>query len=100
MVQSATLPEVLTLEEAASYLRLSPETVARQAAKGHIPGQWVEGSWRFLHAALADWLRTRDYRALLLQQAGALADDDSLIELRAAIYKARGRPETDIDGAS
>jgi len=95
MAQSATLSEVLTLEEAARYLRLSPETVARQAAKGNIPGQWVEGSWRFLHAALVDWLRTRDYRALLLQQAGALTDDNSLAELRTAIYKTRGRPETD-----
>lgn len=99
-VQSATLPEVLTLEEAANYLRLSPEMVACQAAKGHIPGRWIEGSWRFLHAALADWLRNRDYRTLLLQQAGALADDHSLIELRAAIYRARGESGTDTDDAS
>jgi len=97
MEQTATRPEVLTLEEAARYLRLTPEAVARQAATGNIPGQRVEGSWRFLQAALTDWLGPRDYRAVLLQQAGALANDDSLAELRAVIYQTRGRPETDTE---
>jgi hypothetical protein len=32
---------------------------------------------------------------VLLSQAGALADDESLAELRAAIYKERGRPEVE-----
>lgn len=38
---------------------------------------------------------TRKSRRVLLQQAGALADDDTLPALRAAIYAERGRPETD-----
>lgn len=33
------MPEVLTLEEVASYLRLSKEAVERQAAQGRIPGR-------------------------------------------------------------
>ncbi len=32
---------------------------------------------------------------VLLQQAGALADDESLAELRSTIYQARGRSEVD-----
>lgn len=47
--------EVLTLAKAAAYLRLSEETLAQQAAQRLIPGQRVEGSWRFLKLALNDW---------------------------------------------
>ena len=88
-------PDILTLEEAAAYLRLPAETIARQAAHGQIPGRRIEDTWRFLKAAIDDWLRSQDSRALLLQQAGALADDESLTALRQRVYKSRKRPETD-----
>jgi phosphoesterase RecJ-like protein len=39
--------------------------------------------------------RGHDSRTILLQQAGVLADDDTLPELRAAIYAARGRAEAE-----
>jgi excisionase family DNA binding protein len=96
MSKLKTLPEVLTLEEAAGYLRLSQETVERQATLGSLPGRLVEGEWRFLKAALNGWLSVPeipDSRAALLAQAGAFKDDETLPELRKAIYKARGRPE-------
>jgi excisionase family DNA binding protein len=93
MKQSHSLA-VLTLEEAAMYLRLPVETIARQAAQGQIPGRRIEETWRFLKAALDDWLRAQDSRLLLLQQAGALADDETLATLREDIYRARQRPET------
>lgn len=86
-------PDVLTLDEAAAYLRLPKATVSRQAAQGHIPGRKIEDTWRFLKAAIDDWLRSLDGRALLLQQSGALADDVSLQALRDEIYSTRGRPE-------
>ena len=88
-----TVPDVLTLEEAAEYLRLPEETVERQAVRGRIPGRRIEDTWRFLKAAIDDWLRSYDTRTLLLQQAGALANDTTLHELRATIYDARGRSE-------
>jgi excisionase family DNA binding protein len=93
MQQLSALPDVLTLEEAARYLRLPRETLEREAAQGHIPGRRIEDSWRFLKVAIDDWLRSHDSRAILLQQAGVLADDESLAPLRAAIYAQRGRPE-------
>ena len=92
---TATLQQVLTLEDAASFLRLPVETIQRRAALGEIPGRKIEGSWRFLLSALEDWLRTPDQRAVLLSQAGVLADDESLEALLAQIYEARGRPEVD-----
>ena len=95
MGQVMTAPDVLTLEEAASYLRLPEETVEQQAIRGQIPGRRIEDTWRFLRAAIDDWLRSYDSRMLLLQQAGALASDETLGELRAMIYAKRGRPEAE-----
>ena len=95
MSRVMTVPNVLTLEEAANYLRLPKEAVERQAAQGRLPGRRIEDTWRFLRAAIDDWLRSYDGRTILLQQAGALAGDETLPELRAAIYAARGRSETE-----
>jgi excisionase family DNA binding protein len=74
MSQTMTIPDVLTLEEVADYLRLPKETVERQASRGEIPGRRIEDTWRFLKAAINDWLRSQDSRVILLQQAGALAE--------------------------
>ncbi|MCP3960886.1 MAG: helix-turn-helix domain-containing protein [bacterium] len=98
-MSTATLQQVLTLEDAATFLRLPEATIERRAALGEIPGRKIQGTWRFLLSALEDWLRTPDQRSVLLSQAGALADDESLEELLAQVYAARGRPEVDPDGA-
>ena len=89
------IPDILTLEETSDYLRLPVETVLNQALKGNIPGRQIEDNWRFLKSAIDDWLRSKNNRSILLSQAGAFANDDSLTELRANIYQARGRSETD-----
>lgn len=94
-MERVTLPNVLTLEEASEYLRLSVEALLRQVSQGNIPGRKIENDWRFLKVAIDDWLRQESSRSMLLQQAGALADDDSLAQLRATIYHARGRSEVD-----
>jgi excisionase family DNA binding protein len=91
----AEVAEVLTLEDAAAYLRVPVESVLRLATKDELPGRQVDGQWRFLRAGLADWLRGRSGRAILLSQAGALADDESLPEILNSIYAARGRPEAE-----
>lgn len=87
--------EVLTIEEVADYLRLPLEVVERQAAKGQLPARRIEDAWRFLKSAVDDWLRSQDSRTILQQHAAALADDETLAELRAAIYRERGRPESE-----
>ena len=90
-----TIPDVLTLEETSAYLRLSIETVTDQALKGNIPGRKIESDWRFLKAAIDEWLRSKNTSSILIGQAGALADDESLTQLRESIYQARERPEVD-----
>jgi len=100
MSSAMTIPDVLTLEEVADYLRLSKEIIERQAIQGQIPGRRIEDAWRFLKAAIDDWLRSHDSRTILLQQAGVLAADERLPELRTIIYAARKRPEAEEGVAS
>lgn len=95
MSRTIMTPEVLTLDEVADYLRLPKETVERQASRGKIPGRRIEESWRFLKKAIDSWLQNHDSREILLYQAGALADDETLNELLNKIYAERGRPETE-----
>ncbi|MFM2313396.1 MAG: hypothetical protein RLZZ04_2672 [Cyanobacteriota bacterium] len=76
-----SIPDILTLEETSEYLRLPVETVLNQALKGNIPGRRVEDNWRFLKAAIDDWLRGKNSRSVLLSQAGTFADDNSLVQL-------------------
>jgi hypothetical protein len=53
--------EVLTLAEAAAFLRIPADQVASLARENTVPGQKVSGEWRFLKKALADWLRYGHY---------------------------------------
>jgi hypothetical protein len=92
---------VLTLNELADYLKLPPETILNQANQGQLPGRKIEDTWRFLKDAMTsgrsetndDWLRAQDSRTILLQQAGAFADDPTLEEMRDQVYANRGRSE-------
>ena len=85
--------QVLTIEEVADYLRLPEEVVLQEAVQGHLPGRKIADTWRFLKDAIDDWLRTQDSRAILLNQAGSLAEDDRLDELLETIYQERERTE-------
>ncbi len=53
--------QVLTLEEAAAFLRIPAMQVADLARDNAVPGQKISGEWRFLKTALADWLRYGHY---------------------------------------
>jgi excisionase family DNA binding protein len=48
--------EVLTLPEAAAYLRVPEEVLQRMAAEQAIPARKIGEEWRFLRSALQDWL--------------------------------------------
>lgn len=85
--------QVLTIEEVADYLRLPEEVVLQEALQGHLPGRKIADTWRFLKDAIDDWLRTQDSRAILLSQAGSLADDDQVDHLLEEIYRERKRSE-------
>src|SRR5689334_6511594 len=89
--------EVLTLSEAAAYLRVSDADVVRLASSHEVPGRLIGSDWRFLKSALQDWLRTpppRPSKEAVLACIGAWQDDPYLGEMLKEIYKRRGRPMT------
>jgi excisionase family DNA binding protein len=51
-----TSTTVLTLEEVAEYLRLPIESVRDHAMQGLLPGNEIQGEWRFLRSAIDRWL--------------------------------------------
>ncbi len=60
MSKSGTAPQrgdILTLAEAAEYLRIAEEKLADLAIDGGVPARRIGGEWRFLRQALDDWLR-------------------------------------------
>ncbi len=90
MMSKLSTLEILTLEEAADYLRLSPAIVHQKASRGIIPGQSIDDhSWRFLKSAIDDWLRRGDSRTVLLSQAGIFAEDEMLIAIQDQIDRDR-----------
>jgi excisionase family DNA binding protein len=98
MATTLTPPDVMTLEEVAALLRLSEATVGHYAARLAIPGRQIGDQWRFSRTALEQWLRGPTPKEVLLSQAGAFENDkEELDELRASIYRGRGRPETEED---
>jgi excisionase family DNA binding protein len=96
-----TIPpcEVLTLAEAAAYLRTSAEEVMRLVREQGLPGQKVGNDCRFLKAAIQDWLRASSASSTKEQfwqtQFGALKDDPYLEKMLGDIYQQRGRPEAE-----
>lgn len=52
----ASQHSVLTLREAASFVRVSQKSLEHMAEEGNVPGMLVDGKWRFTREALEDWL--------------------------------------------
>jgi hypothetical protein len=91
--------DVLTLPEAAAYLRLSEDEVVRQMQQQGLPGRQVEDGWRFLKSALRHWLcaprRAAGNQNFWETQLGAFKDDSNLQQMVDEIYQERGRSVTD-----
>lgn len=90
--------EVLTLAEAAAYLRVSEDEILRMVGPAGLPGRRIGDEWRFLKSSLQEWLgrpAPRSGKEILLSMAGAWKDDPNLEELLAEIYQERGRPMTE-----
>ena len=51
--------EVLTLDEAASYLRLHRSTVEAMLLKGSMPGKKIGRQWRILKSELVTFLQSK-----------------------------------------
>jgi excisionase family DNA binding protein len=90
--------EVLTLAEAAAYLRVLEADLVRMVGPRGLPGRLIGSQWRFSKTALDQWLRTPpgpSTKESLLAFAGAWKDDPHVEEMLKEIYRQRGRPMTE-----
>jgi excisionase family DNA binding protein len=94
MAHVAANYDVLTLDEAAEFLRISPEVAEQLASRGAIPGRRIGEEWRFLRHSIEEWLRRPDYKKTLLAQAGSWREDETLADMLKAIYAARETVES------
>jgi len=53
---------LLTCEDVASYLRLTPKTIRNWVSMGKIPHTKVNGSVRFVRSRIDLWLTEREVR--------------------------------------
>jgi excisionase family DNA binding protein len=92
--------EVLTLAEAAAYLRLTEAEIVGLVHSQGLPGRCIAGQWRFLKAAIECWLATaspswEERRASILELAGKYREDADLEQIVEDAYRRRGRPITE-----
>ena len=92
---ATTWPEVLTLEEAAAFVRLSESTLEHEAFAKRLPGRYLEGQWRFTRQGLLDWVNTSigqgGSQEHLLALAGLWKDDPTVDAMVEEIYRERKR---------
>ena len=90
--------EVLTLAEAAAYLRLPEEEVVRLVHQQELPGRYAGSEWRFFKTAIQPWLShplPKPSKEAQLAVLGSWKDDPYWEEELKEIHRRRGRPMTD-----
>lgn len=100
-LNGAVTGEVLTLAEAAAYLRLPEEEVVKLTQMQDLPGRLAGAEWRFLKTAIQKWLSTPPPKAnneAWMALAGSCKDDPDLEGIVEEAYRKRGRPITE-DGS-
>ncbi len=88
-------PEVLTLEEAASYFRVPADAVLRMIDAEGLPARRFGADWRLSKVALQAWLGAPRPRRGILNHIGRIEDDSYAQEMVREIYARRRRPETE-----
>ncbi|HYT94201.1 MAG TPA: helix-turn-helix domain-containing protein [Gemmataceae bacterium] len=100
-IGNGALGDVLTLAEAAAYLRLPEAEVVGLVHSQDLPGRFTGREWRFLKSAIQEWLSKpppKYSKEAQMSVAGLLKDDPDLIPMVEEIYRQRGRPITE-DGS-
>jgi excisionase family DNA binding protein len=87
------MPDVLTAEEAAEYMRVPESALLAGVRHGEIPGKKIGRQWRFSRLALLDWLadreETEEDRALARATEKAIKDPDNQEFMSAQEFRAR-----------
>lgn len=53
---------VMTLREAAQYLRIPPSVLEQMASDGKVPALMIDGKWRFARTAVDEWLNLQGHQ--------------------------------------
>ncbi len=86
--------DVLTLAEAAKYLRVRETDVLAAITEQNLPARHVGNAWRILKSAIQQWLMTpkvKTGKSAFQSLAGAWNEDPSVEPMLAEIYRHRGR---------
>lgn len=91
--------EILTLAEAAAYLRVSESNLIELVRSQNLPGRSIGSDWRFLKSAIRLWLSSASMTAesrkeAQLALAGKYKDDPDLMRICEEAYHQRGNPMT------
>jgi excisionase family DNA binding protein len=94
---NGTVVDVLTLSEAAGYLRLQEQDVLALIQEQGLPARKIGAQWRLLKDAIQEWLRTvastpQVRKESQLALAGKYKDDPDLLWICEEAYRQRGRP--------
>jgi len=54
------MEELITIQDVAAYLKMSPQTIYRMAQQGRIPAIKVQNRWRFRRSDIESWLSPKD----------------------------------------
>jgi excisionase family DNA binding protein len=95
---NGTTVDVLTLAEAAAYLRLPDAEVVGLVQTQDMPGRRAGTEWRFLKSAIQEWLSKpppKYSKEAQLAAAGSFRDDPDLLAIVEDAYRKRGRPITE-----
>lgn len=89
-------PDVLTLSEAAAFLRLAEAEVLTLIQEDGLPARKVGNEWRLLMTAIQEWLSTspptlQARKEGQLALAGKYKDDPDLVRICEAAYRQRGQ---------
>jgi len=82
------IKEILTLEEAAKLLEISPRALREAATRGEVPAQKIARQWRFSRFALHQWLNS-EVANPYLRHVGALSSNPLWDEVEAAMEEER-----------
>jgi excisionase family DNA binding protein len=88
----AQTPEVLTLDEAASYLRVPADAVVRMIDAEGLPARRFGADWRFSKVAVQAWLGAARPKRGILNHIGRIEGDPYAEEMIREIYARRRRP--------
>jgi excisionase family DNA binding protein len=85
--------DVLTLTEAAVFLKVPEKLLHTDADAGKIPGRKIGEEWRFSKTALQSWLAkpedVRSDKEIFLSLAGAWPDDEETRKMTKFLAKSR-----------